>query len=299
MTDRFTAFSRGASNLSDTAKWINVSGATIPAYGVIQFKANFAAGYNQASKSDGSSGLYYANGPVAVGSGGHGESLIWNHSRLVLIQGTPIVGTVVGPVDDSWSMSEEGTGFLVLHQPVDGIGAVVQVGGGGTSGVIHGIVNQDKTRGYYLIEIAEWSGTTPVEDEVPDICLDATGSTSGSGDDNCTDIVLPEFESQLVGTGVYVLAYDPASVLVPLEIGSDCKLTNMGDENALGSASDSSGVTEPVFQILRGYQTHVTAYDKEYECCELTGEWRLISKKAYIFAAKTCDPAMCEPCPTE
>jgi hypothetical protein len=159
----------------------------------------------------------------------------------------------------------------------------------------YGIVNADETRGYYTIEIAEWAGTTPVAGEVPDICLDATGSTSASGDDSCADITLPAFESQLIGTGVYVLAYDPESVFVPLEVGSDCVLADMGATNALGSQSASSGTTEPVFQIVRGYQTHVVAYDKQYVCCD--GVWTLITKKTYIFAAKECTPAQCANCP--
>jgi len=293
MTDRSAAFSRGGSNLSDTAKWLNISEATVPAYGVVQFRTNFASGYNQASKPNGRTGVYYANGHTPIAAGGHGESLIWNHSRLVLIDGTPTVGTVVGPVDDSWAMSEAGSGFIVLHQPVGGVGAVVQLGGG-NSNTIHGIVSEVHERGYYTVEIAEWDGTTPVDGETEDPCEQMTGSFSGSIDDNCADITLPEFVSQLAGTGEYVLAYDPQSVLVPLVVGSDVKMVDMGDENPLGSQSESSGTFEPVYQILRGFQNHVVEYKDEKDCCN--GIWTLLSRKAIIFAAKVCDVAVCTVC---
>lgn len=134
MTDRHTAFSRGGSNLSDTVKWLNVSGSSVPAYGVVQFRTNFASGYNQASQPDGEIGLYYVNGPVDVADESYGESLGWGQARLVLVEGSPTVGTVVGPTDGSWSMSEEGTGFIVMHQPVEGVGTVVQLGGGSGGG---------------------------------------------------------------------------------------------------------------------------------------------------------------------
>jgi hypothetical protein len=161
----------------------------------------------------------------------------------------------------------------------------------GTINLQYGIVNADETRGYYTIEIAEWAGTTPIEGEVPDFCGQATGSSSGSGDDSCADILLPEFESQLTGTGVYVLAYDPESVLVPLEIGSDCILADLGSENAMESS------TEPVFQILRGYQTHTTEYKERWECCG--GVDTLVARTAITFAAKVCQEAICDPCVDE
>lgn len=135
MTDRHSLNRRGSSNLADTAKWVNTSGETVPAYGVVQFKANFASGYSQASKPDGVTGLYFANGPVAIADTKSGESLMWNRARLVLLDGSPVVGTVVGPVEDSWAMSEEGTGFVVMHQAVDGVGSVLQVGGGDNGSV--------------------------------------------------------------------------------------------------------------------------------------------------------------------
>jgi len=280
----------------------NSEAETIPAYACMRITGTEVVGGRTAltvEKPTDIDGEFVFNSQYAIAAGAVGWAYRYG---LVVMLGNGVTPTIANaqyrPVVASWTI-EEGTGpFVVFGEHNASTDALLgRLASGGTSNIIHGIVNEVLGRGYYTIEIADWSGTTPVTDEVPDICLDATGSTSASGDDNCADIVLPVFESQLTGTAVYVLAYDPESVIVPLELASDCKLVDMGDESALGSASDSSGVTEPVFQILRGYQPHVVAYDKEYECCAVTGEWKLISKKAYIFAGKTCEPAICDVCP--
>jgi len=289
MIDRFNSFHRTTAKLGEVLRWRNVATETIPAYGVVQFKANYAGGFSQASKPSGTVGLFFANVANDVSIGGVGESRLWGHPQLVLISGSPTVGAEIGPTEDSWTMSVGGTGFRVIHQAVNGVGTVVSSSSGGTVNLQYGIVNADETRGYYTVEIAEWAGTTPIEGEVPDFCGQATGSSSGSGDDSCEDISLPEFESQLVGTGVYVLAYDPGSVLVPLEIGSDCTLADMGATN-----NSSGGTTEPVFQILRGYQTHTTQYTERWECCG--GVDTLVARTAITFAAKVCQEAVCDPC---
>lgn len=134
MTDRISGQHRTTARMGDALRWLNTSGETIPAYGVVQLRANYSSGYNQASKPDGTQGLFFANGAVAVLATKKGESLLWNRPRLVQVSGSPTVGTQVGPVADSWAMSEEGTGFYVMHQPVDGVATVVQVGSGGGGG---------------------------------------------------------------------------------------------------------------------------------------------------------------------
>lgn len=132
MTDRTSGQHRTQTSLGDALRWTNTTAESIPAYGVIQLKANYASGYNQASKPNGSTGIFFANGAVAVAAGKKGESLLWNQPRLVKVSGTPAVGDQVGPTDGSWEMSDSGTGFYVIHQPVGGVAAVVQVGAGGT-----------------------------------------------------------------------------------------------------------------------------------------------------------------------
>lgn len=131
MTDRTSGTHRTTSSMEDTLRWVNVSGESIPAYGVVQLRSNYASGYSQASKPNDTSGLFFANGAVAVASTKKGESLLWSRPQLVKVTGSPAVGTQVGPVSGSWAMSETGTGFYIVHQPVDGVAAVVQAGGGG------------------------------------------------------------------------------------------------------------------------------------------------------------------------
>lgn len=137
MTDRNSGQHRTTAGMGDALKWVNVAGETIPAYGVVQLRTNYSSGYSQASKPNASTGLFFANGAVAAVE--KGESLLWNRPRLVLVSGSVSVGDTVGPVSGSWSMSEDGTGFCVIHQPVDGVAAVVQVGGGSSSGGGHTI----------------------------------------------------------------------------------------------------------------------------------------------------------------
>lgn len=161
MTDRHSLLRRGPSTLADAAKWLNTSGETVPAYGVVQFRSNYASNYNQASKPNGEPGLYYANGPVPIDVGKHGESLVWNRARVVLLDGDPAVGTIVGPTANSWAMSEEGTGFVVMHQQVDGIGSVVQVGGGNSMHDIEFVVismNCDVDPWELTVEVTYYTG---------------------------------------------------------------------------------------------------------------------------------------------
>jgi hypothetical protein len=100
----------------------------------VQFRTDYAAGYSQATKPNSSDGLFFVNGPVDITSSDKGESLLWNQPRVVLLEAGVQVGDEVGPTDDSWEMVAGGSGFRVIHQPVDGVGSVVQVGGGGGSG---------------------------------------------------------------------------------------------------------------------------------------------------------------------
>lgn len=191
---------------------------------------------------------------------------------------------------------------------------VAVTGGGATSDAIFGIVHKVLGCGYYEVELADWNGITPD----PDL-RDYTGTSTTWECDECSDLVygvgtanddcdagisLAPIESQLTGLGVYVLAFDPTAITVPLEVPSDCIMLNMGVKNAItpGTATiigTGTADDEPVYQIVRGYQTHNVGYDKEYECCELTGVWTLIRKTAYIFASRKCEVQDCEPCPTE
>jgi len=130
----FVRQSRGDVDLSDAVPWLNVSGDVIPPHGVVQLRTNFAAGLSQASKPNAPSGIFFANGPVAVSNAGTGESQLWTRPRRVLVSESVLVGDQIGPVADSWEMSTSGSGFWVIHQEVAGVATVLPMGGAGGGG---------------------------------------------------------------------------------------------------------------------------------------------------------------------
>jgi hypothetical protein len=296
---------RAPRDLSDKVQWLNSSGEEVPAYGVVKlFSYDPETNQFQADKPDGGEGVYYANTNVSIPGNLYSASFMWNLPRRCLVEDEGYgVGEVVGPVSNKWGMSTSGSGFRILRPPNADKIAVVQKEGGGGGGAVnafHGIVSESHGKGYYTVELAEWAGVTPdCEIDTCDPCKQMTGSTSMSTDDNCGEMTLPEFDRQTVGTGAFVLAYHRASVLVPLEVGSDCFMIDVGDSNSTLSASEtssaSSGGDEPVYQIVDGYQKHLVKYEDTYDCCN-TGEDILVSRKAIIFAAVECDVAICNPC---
>ena len=301
-----TLHTRNPQDIADKIQWLNSSGEEVPPFGVVRlFSHDTETEQYQADKPNDSAGPYFVNGPVAIGSNGYSASGMWNLPRRCLLDSASYaVGDTVGPVDGEWFMSSQGSGWVVLRPPdVDKRAVVMMIGGGAGAGVanaFHGIISESHGKGYYTVEFAEWAGITPdCEIDTCDPCKQMTGSTSMSTDDNCGEMTLPDFDRQLVGTGVFVLAYHRASVLVPLDVGSDCLMMDLGDSNSTLLASEtssaSSGGDEPVYQIVDGYQKHLVKYEDTYDCCG-TGEDILVSRKAIIFAAIECDVAICNPC---
>lgn len=133
MTDRSQVQNRSAVDLSAVVPWVNDSGEEIPAYGVVQIRTDYDT-KSHASKPNSTEGLFFVNGPVPIAATKHGESLVWNRPRVVLLAADAAVGDLVGPVEDSWQMTTSGTGFRVLRQASSGRGVVVQVGGGSGGG---------------------------------------------------------------------------------------------------------------------------------------------------------------------
>lgn len=245
MTDRSSAFSRGPSDLSDTVRWVNTSIEGVPAYGVVQFRTDFSGGYNQASKPDGDDGLYFVNGPVEVAPSAKGESLVWGKARLVLLSAGLTVGDIVGPTADSWSMSEAGSGFIVMHQPVDGVGAVLQVGTGGGGHEIEFCVKSMSEGGDLLVEVLSYSrggGAVPPEFDTETCTLTISNSC----------ITPPESTGTLVGAkGFASYLYD---FLITCEGSAEAspgtpswRVTSICDiacSESTSSSSDSSSSSE-------------------------------------------------------
>jgi hypothetical protein len=135
MTDRIKGPGRSPFDNSRVMKWKNVSGESVPAYGVVKLSSYVEDDdYFEAVKPDGKGSLHFVNGPVAVANDAFGGSQMWDISRIGKTSGA--FGEVVGPVDGSWEMTTEGTGFVVFSTPDDyaGTAALLKDGGGGGGG---------------------------------------------------------------------------------------------------------------------------------------------------------------------
>lgn len=133
MIDRIKAQGRSPIDNSRVMKWKNVSGEEIPAYGVVKLRAYVEADdYFEAVKPDGEGNLHFVNGPVAVANDAFGGSQMWDVSRIGKTSG--VFDDVVGPVDGSWEMTTEGTGWVVFSTPDGGVAALLKDGGGGGGG---------------------------------------------------------------------------------------------------------------------------------------------------------------------
>ena len=298
--DRFSGPGRSPFNISSAMKWKNTSDEAVPAYGVVKLDSYDVAGdFFNAIKPDGEGDLHFVNGPVAVAVNAYGGSQLWNHSRIGKTSSTTF-GAIVGPVAGSWEMNEEGEGFVVFSTPADGVAAILQIGDGGRPQ--HGIVTANLGCGYYTIEKATWSGSQDTAGsglgsgsgaDDCDICFDVTGE----GTSACA-ITLTIPPLQVTGTGVFVTAYDSASGLIPLIVGTSCLITNLGDTNDTASGS---GADEKIWQVVRGMQNHVVEYKEEWDCCDGAGESgieTLISKTPIILIGKECDAISCGTCDT-
>jgi hypothetical protein len=138
MIDRIKGQGRSPRDSSRALMWKNVSGETIPAYGVVKLRAFVDAdGYFEGVKPDGDGTLHFVNGPSPVAVDAMGGSLMWDVSRLGLTDAA--FGDTVGPTDGSWEMTTEGSGWTVFSTPENGSAALLRDGGGGGSGGGHTI----------------------------------------------------------------------------------------------------------------------------------------------------------------
>lgn len=176
---------------------------------------------------------------------------------------------------------------------------------GGAVELLHGIVMAQLTRGYYTIRLSDWSAEALPDTETEEtLCelLSAQVEIEGETYTNCdTTQELPLFvatedettkpivkrQTTAQDPVVDVTAFHRASIFVPLALHSEVLIADLGD------MIDST----KIYQIVDGFQEHVIAYNKEFECCEVTGEWKLIRRTPYIFAAVQCTADDCEPCP--
>lgn len=289
MIDRSRIPNRSAVDLSAVVPWVNDSGAEIPAYGVIQLRTDYDT-TSHASKPDGTDGLFLVNGPVPIASTKHGESFVWNRPRVVLLDAAASVGDEVGPSEDSWLMAPGGTGFRVLKQAEAGRGVVVQTGGGGGASM-WGIVTERVGCGLYTVELGTLQNE-PSGSGSGSTC-DPCAGVSGAGTAAC-ELILEYPSPRVVGSGVFVTAYDPSSTLIPLKIGTDCVVTRM--QGSADPASGSGSGTTTATWSVRGFQEHIVEYRQRAECCD-DGTYRVVGKTPIILVGKVCEEILCEECP--
>ena len=166
-------------------------------------------------------------------------------------------------------------------------------------GIKHGIVTEHLGCGYYTVEKATWAGEVTQagyggigvdywtgSDSNCDVCYDITGE----GTDQC-GITLSYPPLQVTGSGEFVTAYDEASALIPLVVGTSCKMLYMGDTDIT--------TAEAIWQIIRGVMTHVVEYKETWDCC-LTSTpptETLISRTPVILIGRECAAISCGTCP--
>ena len=262
MTDRHTSEGRTIKTSRDAVPRLNVSGAVIPAYGVVQFLTNYSS-VSQASKPEASDGLFFANGPADVAIGARGESQLWMRPRRVLLDGLPTVGDEVGPVADSWAMSSAGTGFRVFHQPVSGIGVVTPIGGGGSVEISWGRLDQDSGRDDALLSVTLFE-SADLSDFTTSNCGGSSGSGSGSGSgDSGAFLDMDGVLCTEVGTVVALVPAGYKAGIVGLIKHPVC-----GSGSGSGSGSTGWGGWVVVFgDTMRC----VARYPVEIECCPIEG----------------------------
>jgi len=303
MTDRIKGPGRSPFDNSKVMKWKNVSGEEIPAYGVVKLQDYIEADdYFEAVKPDGEGALHFVNGPVAVAADAFGGSQMWDVSRIGKTSGT--FGEVVGPVDGSWEMTTEGTGWVVFSTPADGVAALLK-DGGGSSDIRDGIVSINHGCGLYTVELGiimeEGGSGSGSSDADCDPCSQG-GSSSVSASTSGCELTLSGPPSKVIGIGVFVLAYDPQSITIPLVVGTDCvvgKVSGGGAGSVSGSGETGSGSGASSFtpwRIRRGYQEHIVEYKEGWKCCD-DGSKILEWRDPVILVGIQCARIICGECP--
>jgi len=183
----------------------------------------------------------------------------------------------------------------ILFAP-DGTGektCVVRFAGGSAGGASRwGLVVESLGCGWYIIELGTLDGQTEASGSGP-VCDPCVGVT-GSGTAECA-LELEYPAPRVTGSGTYVTAYDPASLIVPLRPGTDCVVTKMPGTSPPASGSGSGTLTG--VWAVRGLQEHIVQYRERWDCCEPDGPPVLVGKTPIIFVGKECAEITCAACP--
>lgn len=115
-------------------KFLNNSGETIPPYGVLRVTGtttrNGQPFFTVAKPTSAKQKYYPINGAAAVGAGQVGECT-FSPQAIAALASSPSVGTELGPVNNSWTLSTSGEGFYYFGTKANDrsllLGEVVQV----------------------------------------------------------------------------------------------------------------------------------------------------------------------------
>lgn len=201
------------------------------------------------------------------------------------------------------SADEKAAGDEVRAAWIEGEWVALPGGGGGLTWgkVISG------SCGWYTIELGRLAGSSDAGSYSgsDDPCNPCDMVTSAGTVDCGIELTYPQ--PKVEGSGVFVTAYDPESIIVPLEPGTDCIVSKIRSVTGAGSgsgsgaeplASGSGSGTEPeIWGIVRGLQKHLVQYRERGECCPTTGQWVTTHKTPIIFPGIECAEIQCAECP--
>lgn len=198
---------RDSERFRDVIRWKNVSGETVPAFGVVQIgQWDDAAGAYDGEKPSASGTIWVPNGPAPVPDESYGSSLPWVRKQLVMTDGvtTDPVGKVVGPVAGEWHMAEgsDNPHFVVMGKRADeDVCSVILKGGGGGGGgsIMHFTIDDvDCDTGEWVVTPTHYTGG----------CEDPPGADPYTGEYCVTPFCGSPFtDEELVASGKGVAAY--------------------------------------------------------------------------------------------
>lgn len=127
MTDQLQSFPQ--EDRRHLINWRNDSGETVPAFGIVQATSFDEDELVYSIDKPGAVGdLFFVNGPQSVDDGDYGDSMLWEHGPVALIEeGSTTPSSMVGPIEDSWKLGH-GTRFQMLTTISNGVAGVTTAG---------------------------------------------------------------------------------------------------------------------------------------------------------------------------
>jgi len=276
----------------------NTEEEVIPPYACLRVLGTVETGGRTAlsvEKPTDVTGEFVFNGPYEIPAlADVGVGWAYKYDIIVMLgDGTPPTAANVQytPVVGSWEITEGAGPFVVFGEHSVVTDALIgRIGVAGPT-IRHAVVASVLEGGYYTVTLGTWSGdkSTVCDDIGDDDCNICANLDLESAE--CGQLLLEYPPSQVTAGATTVTAYSSTWRLIPLLVGSDCKVINMGD-------IDADETTE-IWQILSGLPEHVIKYTEEWSCCDGEGESgvpTLLTRQATILIGHDCDPVTCDNC---